>query len=113
MLKLTGALAFAQGDPQSQQATQEAATGMQAFRFPVTVGTPAPTMFQAASSLRDHHDAFDVPFSASDRATTDSVIESGATAGESSIPIALQGGRLVRLRWRTRSFRSSPFRRSV
>ena len=92
ILKLTGALSFAQGDPSTNRATEQTETGVQAFRFPVVVGTPAPTAFQANAALGAHGDAFSVPFSASDRAITDSVIETGATRGEASIPIALESG---------------------
>ena len=92
VLKLTGALAFAEGDPQTQRATENAAPGMQAFRFPVDVGTPTPTSIAANAAFGTHRDAFSVPFASSDRATTDSVIESGATRGEASIPIALGSG---------------------
>ncbi|MBV9264380.1 MAG: Ig-like domain-containing protein, partial [Candidatus Eremiobacteraeota bacterium] len=77
VLQLTGALAFAQGDPRAKRQTENAATGMQAFRFPVTVGTPAPTTVAANAGLGPQRDAFSVPFSPSDRGTTDSVIESG------------------------------------
>ncbi|MGA9944652.1 MAG: Ig-like domain-containing protein, partial [Candidatus Cybelea sp.] len=90
VLKLTGALAFAQGDPQAQRASEQVVTGMQAFRFPVVVGTPAPTTLQANANLGSYGDAFNVPFVASQRESTDSVIESGATQGETSIPIALK-----------------------
>ncbi len=92
VLKLTGALAFAQGDPQAQRASEQAATGMQAFRFPVVVGTPAPTTLQANANLGSYGDAFNVPFVASQRESTDSVIESGATQSEASIPIAFKSG---------------------
>jgi hypothetical protein len=92
ILKLTGALSFAQGDPNTNRATEQAETGMQAFRFPVVVGTPAPTTIQANAGLGPQRDAFSVPFSASDRAITDSVIETGATRSEASIPIALESG---------------------
>ena len=92
VLALEGALRFAQGDPHRLQTDERAVAGMQAFRFPVTVGTPAPTLVSARSSLGTHGDAFRVPFAASDLATTESVIESGATRGETSIPIALHAG---------------------
>ncbi len=92
VLKLSGALAFAQGDPQAQRASEQVATGMQAFRFPVVVGTPAPTALQANANLGSYGDAFNVPFIASQRESTDSVIESGATQSEASIPIALKSG---------------------
>ncbi|HZY97341.1 MAG TPA: Ig-like domain-containing protein [Candidatus Cybelea sp.] len=99
VLKLTGALAFTQGDRQLLHATENATTGMQAFRFLVGVGTPAPTNVGANAALGAQRDAFSVPFAASDRATTDSVIESGALRqsqdklrSEASIPIALASG---------------------
>ena len=95
ILKLTGALAFAQGDPQTQRATERASTGMQAYRFAVIVGTPAPTTFQAEARLGRQSDAFTVPFTATQRESTDSVIESGATRGEASVPIALNSGGTV------------------
>jgi uncharacterized protein YfaS (alpha-2-macroglobulin family) len=92
ILKLTGALTFAQGDPSTSHASEQTETGMRAFHFPVVVGTPAPTMFEANAALGTQRDAFSVPFSASDRAITDSVIETGATRNEASIPIALESG---------------------
>ncbi len=92
VLKLTGALAFAQGDAQTTHGTEQAATGVQAFRFPVVVGTPAPTTFQGEASLGGQSDAFNVPFTPSERESTDSVIESGAARDEASIPIALNSG---------------------
>jgi alpha-2-macroglobulin len=92
VMKLTGALAFATGDPHAQSASEQAAIGMQAFRFQAVAGTPAPVTFQANSTLGSQHDAFSVPFTVSDRASTDSVIESGATAKQASIPIDLSRG---------------------
>ena len=92
VLQLSGALAFASGDPHAQRATEQAQTGMQAFRFPVVVSTPAPSTVAAKASLGGASDAFSVPFAARDRASTDSVIESGATTGSATIPIALTSG---------------------
>jgi uncharacterized protein YfaS (alpha-2-macroglobulin family) len=92
VLKLTGALAFAQGDPHEQQTTESAQTGIQAFRFPVVAGTPAPTLFEASSSLGSQRDAFKVPFATSDRTVTESVIESGVSTGNASIPIDVSAG---------------------
>ena len=89
---MSGALRFAQGDPQSNRASEHAATGMHAFRFPVVVGTPTTTDVRANAALGDQRDAFSVPFAASDRAITDSVIESGATRTQASIPMALTSG---------------------
>ena len=71
--------------------SEQATGGMQAFRFPVVVGTPAADDVRRAGAAGLAGDAFNVPF-ASDRESTDSVIESGATRGEASIPIALKSG---------------------
>ncbi len=94
VLKLTGALTFAGGDPRSQTANEQAVTGMQAYRFPVVAGTPTPSSFGASSVLGAQRDAFAVPFTISNAAITDSVIESGAaTKGTpATIPIALDRG---------------------
>ncbi len=92
VLRLTGALRFANGDPQSSRAAERAATGIQAFRFPVVVGTPAPTEVRTDAVLGARSDAFRVPFAASDRAVTDSVVESGVARGSTSVPIALTSG---------------------
>lgn len=92
ILSLTGALAFAQGNAQTHQSTENAATGMQAFRFPVNVGSPAPSTVRANAALGSQRDAFSVPFAPSERETTDSVIESGATRSTATVPIALTSG---------------------
>jgi alpha-2-macroglobulin len=98
VMKLTGALAFASGDPHAQTATPSVAGGMQAFRFPVVAGTPAPTTFAAASTLGSNRDAFSVPFAVSDRATTDSVIESGAVRdATATVPIDFNRGGWLQL----------------
>lgn len=97
LLRLSGALAFAQGDPHTRKASESAQTGMQAFRFPVAVGTPAPTLVQASGTLGSHSDAFKVPFTASQRAVTDSVIESGVSTGSTSIPVDLRAGGSIEL----------------
>ncbi len=92
ILKLTGALSFAQGDPRTNHASEQAATGISAFRFPVNVGTPAPSTLAANAALGGRSDAFNVPFTASDRAVTDSVIDTGVARGEASVPIDLSSG---------------------
>ncbi len=92
ILKLTGALSFAQGDPRTNRASEQAATGVSAFRFPVNVGSPAPTALAANAALGAQRDAFSVPFTASDRAITDSVIDTGVVRGEASVPIDLSSG---------------------
>ena len=102
VLQLTGALAFAQGDPKTMRGSEQVSTGVQAFRFPVIVGTPAATEVQAEAKLGTQSDAFRVPFTPSERESTDSVIESGALRQaqgklrtQAAIPIALNsGGRL-------------------
>jgi hypothetical protein len=97
VLKLTGALAFAQGDPHAQRASETAQTGIQAFRFPVVAGTPAPTSFEASSALGGQRDAFKVPFTTSDRTVTESVIESGVSTGNAAIPIDVSAGGSLQL----------------
>jgi hypothetical protein len=92
VMQLTGALAFAEGDPRMQRSTQQAATGVQAFRFPVVVGTPGPSTLEARAKLGANGDAFNVPFTARERESTDSVIESGATRNKASVPISLTAG---------------------
>ena len=97
VLKLSGALAFAQGDPHAQSATETAQTGMQAFRFPVVAGTPAATLVEASSSLGSQRDAFRVPFTTSDRTVTESVIESGVSTGHIAIPMNVSAGGSLQL----------------
>jgi hypothetical protein len=97
VLKLSGALAFAQGDAHSQRATETAQTGMQAFRFPVVAGTPAATLVEASSSLGSQRDAFRVPFTTSDRTVTESVIESGVSVGHAAIPLNVSAGGTLQL----------------
>jgi len=96
VLKLTGALAFASGNPRTYAHSATAGLGMQALRATVVAGTPAPTTFEATTELGTFSDAFEVPFVVSDAATTDSVVDAGATSnGAAEVPISLtQGGRL-------------------
>jgi uncharacterized protein YfaS (alpha-2-macroglobulin family) len=89
VLQLTGALAFASGNPSRMETTEQAATGTQGWRFPVVAGTPAPTAVEATSRLGSQSDAFKVPFGIVDRGATDAVIDSGATASHVSVPIDL------------------------
>jgi alpha-2-macroglobulin len=90
--QLQGALTFASGDPQKVQQDESAQPGIQAFRFPMIVGTPAPTTLQFTTALGSASDAFRVPFLVSDRATTEAFVDSGATAKSTSIPIDLSRG---------------------
>jgi len=94
VMTLTGSLTFASGDAREQGASEQASTGMQAFRFPVAVGTPAATSFEATGALGSHRDGVTVPFTASDAAITESVIDSGAATAKAaaSIPLALDRG---------------------
>lgn len=94
MLQLSGALTFTQGDASEQQTKENAQTGMRAYRFAVVAGTPAPTSFRGTAALGTNSDAFSVPFTTMDRATTESVIESGRAANGASVPLNLQGGSL-------------------
>ncbi|HKU81740.1 MAG TPA: Ig-like domain-containing protein, partial [Candidatus Tumulicola sp.] len=98
VMKLGGALAFSSGDPHAQTVPERAATGMQAFRFGVTAGTPAPTDVSVSGKLGTFGDAFSVPFTVSNAAVTESVIESGAVRnGEAKIPIDVAAGGNLRL----------------
>ncbi|HEX4013876.1 MAG TPA: Ig-like domain-containing protein [Candidatus Cybelea sp.] len=97
VLQLSGALAFAQGDPRTQKATESVQNGLQAFRFPVVVGTPVPSTLAVSGRLESHSDAFNVPFTASDRAVTDSAIDSGVGTGSASIPVDLRAGGSIQL----------------
>ncbi len=92
VLQLTGALAFTTGNAGEQRASEQAGAGVQAWRFPVIAGTPAPTSFAVASTLGGQHDAFKVQFEIVNRSSTESVIESGATSTTATVPIALSGG---------------------
>lgn len=94
MLRLSGALAFAQSDTTTLQSKENAQTGMQAFRFGVIAGTPAPTTVRGTAALGSNGDAFSVLFTTMDRATTESVIESGRATNGASVPLNLRGGTL-------------------
>lgn len=97
VMRLTGALAFAQGDPQTQRGSEQISTGVRAFRYPVVVGTPATTTVEAQVRLGSQSDAFSVPFAPRDRESTDSAIDSGSTRGDASIPLALDRGGTLRV----------------
>jgi len=90
--KLVGALAFSTGDPHAMSGTQSLGTTLQAVRFPLTVGTPAPTTVAFSSTLGNATDAFSVPFVVRDRAVTESVVETGATATTVAVPIDPSAG---------------------
>lgn len=92
VLQLSGALAFAQGDPHTTRTTEQAATGIGAFRYPVITGTPGPTQVQAEGRLGDKSDAFKVGFEARNRAVTESVIETGVTRDTASVPLDAGNG---------------------
>ena len=86
VLKLTGALAFAQGDPHAQRATETAQTGDAGVSFPGRRRhARTATFVEASSSLGSQRDAFSVPFTTSDRTVTESVIESGVGDGPRAI----------------------------
>jgi uncharacterized protein YfaS (alpha-2-macroglobulin family) len=84
---LTGALTFASGDPTSFKESSDIGSGMQALRFPMVVGTPAPTTVSFSSALGGANDAFRVPFDVRDRSVSESTIEAGASAQNASVPI--------------------------
>ncbi len=95
VLKLGGALRFAGGDPFERRASEQAATGMQGYRFPVTVGTPAPSTFAVNSALGAAADAFSVDFAVLDGSTTSSRIDAGATTSQAVVRVGnVAGGRV-------------------
>lgn len=93
VLQLSGGLHFATGNPSGVQLNTASSVRTAAYRFPIVVGTPAPSTFAARAGIGTARDAFSVPFSIVDRATTESVIDAGATTAEASVPIdARRGG---------------------
>ncbi len=92
--KLTGALAFAQGDPRTQRATEQAATGVQAFRFPGgRRHAGADDVRRRRRDWASQSDAFSVPFAARERAEHRfGDRERRDARRRASIPIALNSG---------------------
>ena len=90
--RLTGALTFATGDPREARASSPVGAQLSALRFPMIVGTPAPTTVSFASSLGSAGDAFRVPFEVRDREVTESSIDTGVATGTVAIPIDLSRG---------------------
>ncbi len=90
--QLTGALTFANGDPRALSGAQSLGTALQVFRFPMVVGSPAPTKMAFSSAVGAITDAFAAPFTVRDRAMTESVIETGATAQDALVPIDRSAG---------------------
>ncbi|HET9030977.1 MAG TPA: Ig-like domain-containing protein, partial [Candidatus Aquilonibacter sp.] len=87
LVRLNGALHFAQGNPSSTEVTQAIAPGMQAFRMPVVAGTPAPASVAVNASVDGKRDAFSVPFTVENRSISETVIDAGAAKGTVQIPI--------------------------
>ncbi len=86
-MQLSGALHFVQGDPANAHITVATPQGMSAYRFPVSIGSPAPSTIAANASLASARDAFSVPFDIRDRATTESVVDAGAGSKQLRIPV--------------------------
>lgn len=82
---VTGALSFANGTDVRADEMQN--TGIAGYRYPVTVGTPAPSSVAFAAVLGSVRDAFTVPFEVTQRSASESVIESGATASSVDVPV--------------------------
>lgn len=91
-IALTGALVFDTGRNQALQRVITVNPGMQAIRFPMLVGTPAPTRLQFTSKLGSQSDAFAVPLSIRTLSQPEASIESGATRKQLSLPIDLSYG---------------------
>lgn len=95
-LETSGALRFGSGDPTKQHVTASVDVGMQALRYLLVVGTPAPSTFTARSALGADTDAFEVPLAIRDRAVTQTSFDAGAVGAQVSIPInSTPGARLV------------------
>jgi uncharacterized protein YfaS (alpha-2-macroglobulin family) len=95
--RLSGALSFTIGNPQTLDQSSSIGTDMQALRFPMIVGTPAPTTLLFSSQVGSATDAFRVPFVVKDRAVTESVVEAGATTSNASVPVDFSSGGTVRV----------------
>ncbi len=97
-LQLTGGLSFATGNPTQLQTKATVPSGIQAYRYPVNVGTPAPdTSFGARAAIGSAGDAFKLPFPIVDRATTETVVDAGASSGQISIPVDSKKGGSYRI----------------
>ncbi|MHB8462144.1 MAG: alpha-2-macroglobulin family protein, partial [Vulcanimicrobiaceae bacterium] len=86
-LSTTGSLHFASGDPSQQTATQRVDVGMQALRYAMVVGTPAPTTYTVRSSLGGDNDAFEIPLAIRDRSVTQTSFDAGSTTDLASLTI--------------------------
>lgn len=86
-LQLDGALQFATGNPTQTTLSTTVPSGIQAYRFPVVAGTPAPSTFGARATIGSASDAFKMPLPILDRATTESVVDAGAARGDSNITV--------------------------
>jgi uncharacterized protein YfaS (alpha-2-macroglobulin family) len=93
--QLTGALSFASGPARSIDETPSLGGAIQAFRFPMSVGTPAPTTLLWTSRVGSASDAFSVPFTVRDRSVTESVVDAGATSARDDVPVDFSTGGTV------------------
>jgi hypothetical protein len=88
LLSLQGALRFQSGDPATLHVTAQAGTQIAAYRYPIVAGTPGPARLGVRAAIGNARDAFAVPLTILDRATTESVIDAGASSRASSVPVA-------------------------
>ncbi len=88
---LTGALSFASAPSASVQAQQSFAPGMNAWRFGMIAGAGDAATVQFRT-LAGSTDAFKVPFAIRNTDVTESVIDSGATAGQTQVPLRMGSG---------------------
>ena len=88
---LSGGLAFAQAsgrDPKvSAQEPAPAAVG--AYRFPIVVTSPAQGTVQFGASLAGANDAFAIPLPVRTSDVLESVVATGATTGQASVPVVV------------------------
>ncbi len=83
----SGSLHFASGNTTQQSATQHVDIGMQALRYAMVVGAPAPTTYTVRSSLDGDTDAFEIPLPIRDRAVTQTSFDAGSTTDHTSLAI--------------------------
>jgi hypothetical protein len=88
---LTGALSFASAPSGTVQAQQSFAPGMNAWRFGMLAGSGDAATVQFRT-LAGSSDAFSVPFAIRNTDVTESVIDSGATATQTQVPLQIGSG---------------------
>jgi uncharacterized protein YfaS (alpha-2-macroglobulin family) len=87
---LSGALTFASPAGSTQtSAQQNFGSGPNAWRFPIVVGSPAPSTLEMRTSIGSVSDAFRVPLAIREADVTESTVDAGATRTSSQIPLKI------------------------